>query len=117
MYCRWELEEDCGNLWALMLRFDSEADLETHDLGRSLLLMLRSDGAGQDLQPQRMHLDRPENPFDAIRTRLAAVDLAFQGLQAQVQLALDVLCQSSDAGMHTNPIAVALRLCLVFSKK
>jgi hypothetical protein len=49
MYCKWELEEDCSNLWALMLRFDSEADLETHDLGRSLLLMLRSDGPGQEL--------------------------------------------------------------------
>ena len=88
MYCKWELEEDCNNLRALMLRFDSEADLETHELGRSLLLMLRSDGAGLELLPQRMHVDRPPNPFEAIRSRLAAVDLAFRGLQAQVQLAV-----------------------------
>lgn len=77
-----------------MLRFDSEADLGTHDLGRLLLLMLCSDGHGQELRPQRMHFDRPQNPFEAIRTRLAAIDVAFQGLQAQVLLAVGVICQT-----------------------
>ena len=95
-------------LVALMLRFDSEAELETHDLGRSLLLMLRSDGAGLEMRPQRMHFNRPQNPFEDIRGRLAAVDLAFRGLQAQVQLAVDFICESSDAGMHTKPLAVAV---------
>ena len=103
MYCRYELEKDCGNLVALMHRFDSEAELETHDLDRSLLMMLRSDGAGLEICPQRMHFDRPENPFKAIRSRLAAVDLAFQ-----VRLAVDFICESSDAGMHTKPLAVAV---------
>ena len=83
MYCKYELEEDYGNLVALMHRFDSEAELETHDLGRSLLLMLRNDSAGLEIRPQRLHFDRPENPFEAIRSRLAAVDLAFRGLQAK----------------------------------
>jgi hypothetical protein len=38
MYCKWELEEECSNLQALMLRVDSEQELELHELGRSLLL-------------------------------------------------------------------------------
>ena len=47
MYLKWELEnctkeEDCTNLRALMLRFDSETELESNELGRSLLF----NGAG-----------------------------------------------------------------------
>ena len=51
MYCKWELEEDCSNLRELMLRFDSEAELETHELGRSLLHMLRDDDIGLRVPP------------------------------------------------------------------
>lgn len=54
MYCKWELQEDYSNLWELMLRFDSEADLATHDLGRSLLLMLHDDDAGMQIVPPRV---------------------------------------------------------------
>jgi len=46
MYCRWELLEDCSNLEALMWRFDSEAELESNDLGRALLFMIRNDEDG-----------------------------------------------------------------------
>jgi hypothetical protein len=51
MYCRWELEEDCSDLNALMRRFDSESVLETHELGRSLLLMLRDEDDGLRVLP------------------------------------------------------------------
>ena len=33
MFCRWELQEDCGNLRALMHRFDSESELQSTELG------------------------------------------------------------------------------------
>ena len=34
MYYKWELQEDCSDLRALMLRFDSEIELEAHDTTR-----------------------------------------------------------------------------------
>ena len=90
MYCRWELQEDCSNLQALLERFDSVAELESHDLGRSLLFMVRDDDDGFRSYSERRHA-KPAHPtnvdaFAAVRQRLAAVDLAFQGLQAQVHI-------------------------------
>ena len=67
-----------------MIRFDSEAELETHELGRSLLLMLRDDDIGLHAPPLPLPLAATVNPFDAIRSRLAALDSAFVSLQAQV---------------------------------
>lgn len=90
MYCKWELQEDCSNLWELMLRFDSEADLATHDLGRSLLLMLHDDDAGMRIVPPRVQMSALVSPFAVIRTRLAAMGEAFQTLQPQVHQALEV---------------------------
>jgi hypothetical protein len=46
MYCKWELQEDCSNLGELMRRFDDEAELQSHDLGRSMLEMVRDDDVG-----------------------------------------------------------------------
>lgn len=90
MYCRWELEEDCSNLEALMERFDSVAELESHDLGRSLLFMVRDEEDGLRTYSQRRHGEASPNPnanpFDVVRARLAAVDLAFQALQPQVHI-------------------------------
>jgi hypothetical protein len=88
MYCKYELQEDCGDLQALMLRFDSEAELESHALGRSLLFLVRDvDGdAGLELVSSRQHISAPANPFDAVRARLSNIDLAIRGLQTQVQL-------------------------------
>ena len=85
MYCRWELQEDCGNLHELMLRFDSEVELQTHALGRSLLAMLRDEDNNLEGLPRRAVLDTTPNPFDAVRDRLAAVDSAIRNLHAQVQ--------------------------------
>ena len=88
MYCRWELQEECSDLEALMLRFDSVSELESHELGRSLLCMVRDDDAGFVGFPIHAQAVHRANPFDAIRHRLAAVDVAIQGLHAQVQLVL-----------------------------
>ena len=71
-----------------MIRFDSEAQLQTHVLGRALLLMLRDDDAGLEMPIHRMQFEARVNPFDAIRSRLSALDFAFQGLQRHVQLAV-----------------------------
>lgn len=117
MYCKWELQQDCSNLRALMLRFDSEADLETHVLGRSLLLMLRNDDVGLEMCPQRMHFDAPVNPFEDIRSRLDAVDLAFRGLQPQVHLAVDFLSESKNSGLRMLAFAMAVCLFSVLSPK
>ena len=84
MYCRWELQEECGHLYALMQRFDSELELETHHLGRSLLFMIRNDDIGF---PAMAQVDVPqarEDPFALIRERLAAAEFAIQDLQPQV---------------------------------
>lgn len=90
MYCRWELQEECGNLRALMDRFDSEASLQTTELGCSLLLMLRDNDDGLQFRAPRQESSPPLNPFAAIRGRLAAVDRAFQGLHAQVLPSVDI---------------------------
>ena len=87
MHYKWELEEDCSNLRAHMLRFDFEAHLERHELGRSLLLMIQDDEAGLEIPAMAVGSAATTSTFDAIRARLAAVDDVFQCLQAQVLLA------------------------------
>ena len=87
MYCKYMLQEDCGNLRALMLRFDDEEELQTHDLGRSLLFMIRDDESGLESFSRRSNAVAPQNPFDAVRAGIAAVDLAFVGLRPQGQVA------------------------------
>lgn len=88
MYCKWELEEDCTSLRAFMVRFDSESELETHKLGRSLLSMLRNDDVAYGSLPLHTTLLAQPNPFDEVRCRLAAADLAIRHLHAQVHLLL-----------------------------
>ena len=86
MYCKWVLQEDCSDLHSLMLRFESEAELQTHEPGRSLLMMLRDDdGPLQDL-PHQTAADTPANLFDVMRNRLAAADLAIRELNPQVHI-------------------------------
>ena len=86
MYCRWELEEDCTSLRTLMLRFDSKLELESHDLGRSLLAMVRD---ADDESEGLPCLDSPipsTNPFEGVRERLQAAQLAIRELRVEVQL-------------------------------
>ena len=89
MYYKWELEEDYNNLRALIFRFDSELELESHELGRLLLFMVRDDDMGLDRLSRRVCPNSWANPFDLVRERLAAVDLAIQDLHSQVHLVSD----------------------------
>ena len=84
MYCKWELEEDCSDLQALMFRFDSEVELESHALGRSLLFMVKDDGCGIDSVPRQVPITAPTDPFRQFRERLAAAGSAIRELQQQV---------------------------------
>jgi hypothetical protein len=110
MYCKWELQEDCSDLWQLMLRFDSEADLRSHNLGRSMLEMCRDDDAGLH---QMLPLGRSataSDPFEAIRTTLAAVDTAFQAMQPQVHVGVVVHSSWSSPQMLLLPLCNAICL-------
>lgn len=71
-----------------MLRFDSESELESHALGRSLLSMIRDDCIDFDTLRTRMPVVAQPNPFDALRHRLATTTLAIRELHAQVHLVL-----------------------------
>jgi hypothetical protein len=88
MFCRWELLEDCNDLHGLLVRFDSEADLETHELGRALLFMIRNDDSGLPMSSPRVHPGAAAasvaDPFESVRERLSAVDSAIRTLQPQV---------------------------------
>ena len=88
MFCRWELLEDCNDLQGLLVRFDSEAELESHELGRALLFMIRNDDSGLPTSSPRVHPGVTANvaadPFETVRERLAAVDSAIRTLQPQV---------------------------------
>lgn len=85
MYCKYVLQEDSTNLRGLMVRYDCEADLASHDLGRSMLAMLRDDDDGGPLiLPARVHMAAPVSPFDAIRATLAAMDVALQTMRPHV---------------------------------
>ena len=64
-----------------MLRFDSKSELESNAMGRSLLHMIRDEDSGLPGTHAQHSLDIPVNPFNAIRERLSAVDLAIQELQ------------------------------------
>ena len=104
MYCRWELQEDCSDLRALMMRFDSEAALETHDLGRSMLQMLRDDDIGLHILPTSTHFPSPVNPFDEFRCSLAVVDAAIQALQPHVHIDLVYHSSCSSPALPVMPL-------------
>ena len=91
MFCKWILEEDCSNLHQLMLRCDDERELESHELGRSLLSMIRDDNADLEMLPRPIRIDPPSNPFEVIRAGLAAVEVALRGLRPQVHVVMGFL--------------------------
>lgn len=88
MYCKYELQEDCIGLRDMMLRFDSELELGSHDLGRALLCMVREDAENQDILPSPMPYVSRDNPFDVVRTRLLAAGTAITNLRQQVHHSL-----------------------------
>lgn len=91
MFCKWVLQEDCSDLQSLMHRFDSESDLESHELGRSLLYMIRDEDMGLHTLPTPPSFIAPVNPFDAVHERLAAAELAIRVLRPQVTLMASTL--------------------------
>jgi hypothetical protein len=114
MYCKYVLQEDCTNLWGLIVRYDCEANLASHDLGRSMLAMLRDDDdGGPQILPARVHMTAPVSPFDAIKTTLAAMDVALQTMHPQVHLALDVICLCSPAERSCCNLALRSICCRV----
>ena len=50
-----------------MLRFDSEVELESHVLGRSLLFMVNDDAIGNDSMPRLVPITAPADPFQLVR--------------------------------------------------
>lgn len=104
MFCKWELQDDCSDLASLMRRFNSEQELESHELGRSLLFMIRNDDMGLHTLPQRIHFDAPVNPFEDVRERLAAAELAIRDLCPQVTLVASIhVCTN---GAHSRCIGI-----------
>jgi hypothetical protein len=69
-----------------MVRFNSEVELESHNLGRSLLFMVRDDADGIDTLPARVPLMPTTSPFDEVRERLSAAGHAIRVMHEQVQL-------------------------------
>ena len=105
----WELEEDCSNLEALLHRYDSEAELQSHELGRALLHMVRDDVARLPALPSRVHREEPpevvEDPFLAVREHLAAVDSALKPATEMLQLSFSwlvfvLLCSGATQDMR-----------------
>lgn len=83
MFCRWELEEDCTSLHALMVRFDSELEWESHELGRSLLAMVRDEDEEYLGLPPLESTIPISNPFEEVRGRLEAAHLAIRELHME----------------------------------
>ena len=105
MYYKWVLCKDCSNLWDLMVRFDSEAKLGSHELGRSMLQMLHGDEGGLQIVPPPVLMPPPVSPFTAIRFTFAAMDVALQAMRPQVHIALDVTCLCSLPGRSCGQLA------------
>lgn len=84
MFCKWELQEDCSNLKAVVRRFYSEEELGSHELGRALLCIVNDDDDGLDSIPRLDRIIPPSNPFDVVWERLAAMDFAIGGLHPHI---------------------------------
>lgn len=60
-----------------MFWLDFELELESHELRRSLLFMVRDDDVGLDNLLWCIDFNAPPNPFDVIWERFPAIDMAF----------------------------------------
>ena len=87
-----------------MERFESVSELESHDLGRSLLFMVRDEDDGFREYFERRHAESVPHTnvdvFDAVRASIHAVDLAFQGLQPQVHIAVGYMLKDVHCTHH-----------------
>ena len=87
-----------------MLRLDSEQELESHELGRSFLFMVREDDAGFESFPQHDNLINQSSPFDVVRERLAAIDLAFRELQLHVHVVIALFSRFHSSAIASLPL-------------
>ena len=110
MYCRWVLQEDCSDLRSLMNRFDSESELESHELGRSLLFMLRDEDVEFHDLPRHDPIVLRANPFDVVRERLASAGMAIRdlGLQVYVPPSCSCICELFACVAMTFKLVVTL---------
>ena len=69
-----------------MHRFDSQHELESHALGRSLLAMLADEGGCFETAPEQAPIAARPSPFDSVRERLAEAASAIRHLQVQAHL-------------------------------
>ena len=69
-----------------MHRFDSQHQLESHVLGRSLLAMLADEGGCFKNAPQEAAITARPSPFDSVIERLAMAASAIRHLQVQAYL-------------------------------
>ena len=99
MFCKWELQEDCTDLVSLMHRFDSQHELESHALGRSLLAMLADEDGCFESAPEEAPIAARPSPFDSVRERLAAAASAIRHLQVQAHL---LACPSAVFEFYTG---------------
>lgn len=91
-----------------MRRFNSEADLESHAPGRSFPFLVRDADDGLENVSHRLKIVLPPNPFDAVRARLAMIDLTICGLHNQVQLIVCFCCtcdlqSNKTVALHKTP--------------
>lgn len=114
MYCRWVLEEDCTSLRALMCRFDSELELESHELGRSLLFMIRDDDDGLIDMPHPPSSRVADNPFHDVQERLAAAAMAIRDLHPQVHMLVHLCSMCWHSHLWCNALGTSKRLVLMF---
>ena len=108
LFCKRELHEDCADLRSLMLRFDDEQELLSHELGRSLVLMIQDEDDGLENLTRRTQIVAPLNPFDGVRAGIAAVDLAFSGLRPQVLVVLRVYATCNLRVIFSMSLGLAL---------
>lgn len=106
MFCKYELQDDCSDLRALMLRFDSEVQLQSHELGRSLLSMIASEGADLECLPRSLPIPPRPNPFQGVRERLDLAALAILDLNAQVTHAVSSACMFPLAALYELQLGI-----------
>ena len=84
MFCNWEFQEDCSDLKAVMLRYDSESELGLmcSDNRFCPCFGMMTEASNTNLETLTSH--EVIDPFREIRERLANVDATFGALVVQV---------------------------------
>ena len=89
-----------------MHRFDSQHELESHALGRSLLAMLADEGGCFESAPEEAPIAARPSPFDSVRERLAAAASTIRHLEVQAYL---LACPSAVFEFYTGCFDILFR--------